>query len=98
MADLYVTEYSNLALNGHAPIPQEPAIAQQKVTFTTTTASAAFNERTRFVRIVASADAYVTFATSPTATTSDQFLSAEMEYFRGVPEGKAFKVAAVAAA
>lgn len=97
MASLSITEYSNLGLNGNAPIPQEPAITGQNVSFTTTTASAAFNERTRFVRLVASADCYVKFGASPTATTSDQFLSAELEYFRGVPEGKACKVAAVAA-
>lgn len=98
MANLYITEYSNLGLNGNAPIPQEPAVTGQNVSFTTSTASAAFNERTRFVRLVASADCYVKFGTGPTATTSDQFLSAEMEYFRGVPEGKAYKVAAVASA
>lgn len=45
--------------------------------------STAFGNNTRLVRIVATEDVHLEFATSPTATTSDPFLPAnQVEYFR----------------
>jgi len=59
MAKLHITEFSNLqnAVGvGHAQesaqLPMLPPVAQQVVTFTTTTQSAALNASTRFVWVV----------------------------------------------
>jgi hypothetical protein len=55
--------------------------------------STAFATGTTVVRIVATADIHLKFATSPTATTSDPFLPAnQVEYFK-VTAGE--KVAAI---
>jgi len=87
MASLIITEYSNLALNGHAPIPLEPALTEQVVTYTTSTQSAAFGEATRFVRVKPDADCNVKFGSNPTATVANQQLIADVEYWRGVKAG-----------
>jgi hypothetical protein len=97
MATLYITEYERIgAAKGiPAPIAQEPAVAEQAVTFTTATASAAFGGTTRYVRIVANADAHIKFGADPTATTSHQWIAVGTEYWRGVLPGQ--KVSAVTA-
>ena len=87
MASLIITEYANLALNGHAPVPQEPAIAEQTVTYTSATQSSAFDEKTTFIRLKPDADCHVKFGSNPTATASHQELVADVEYFRGVKPG-----------
>jgi lipoprotein-anchoring transpeptidase ErfK/SrfK len=70
----------------------EPATARQNVTFTTTPAvqSSAFNANTRFVRVVADADARLAFGADPTAvvTTDTLIVSGNAEYFAVVPGHK----------
>jgi hypothetical protein len=71
MAALYITEYE-LAYNG---VPAEPALAHQKVTISGTSAqSAAFNERTKFVRISVDGITSVLFGVDPTAEATHQRL------------------------
>ena len=100
MASLLVTEYSNVGrgYSGYPlPFPQEPAVAIQAVTFTTTTASAAFNAATRIVRVVADANCHVIVAASPTATTSHTYMAAGEPMTFAVEPGSSLKIAAVTA-
>jgi len=96
MANLYVREYvSPRNDNAVLPAPTEPAQADQKVAFTTSTASAAFGVKTKYVRLIADADCHIQFGESPTATTSSALMKANtVEYFCVHP---GYKVAAVTA-
>lgn len=81
-----ISEYSNLVLdanNRQVPVALEPAITTQSVTYTTSTSSVAFNDDTRFVRIICDAKAHFVFTTAtPTLTNSYPYLPADTaEYF-----------------
>lgn len=97
MAKLYVTEYANMGetLRGAPPIALEPELAEQVVTFTTTTQSSAFNASTRFVRIHTDSICHIAFGASPTATTSKRRLAIDQTEYFAVPPGASYKVAAV---
>ena len=98
MAVLYITEYEDLARDSQGNIlmmGKEPAVATQAVTFTTTTASAAFSGQTNFVHLTADAACHIAFALSPTATTSNTKRQADFSEFFGVRPS--LKVAAVTA-
>lgn len=100
MAVLYVTEFENQGIDANSrvmPIPSEPPVANQTVAIgATSTASAAFNAATAFVRIHADAICSIAFGTSPTATTTTRRMAANTtEYFK-VPLGKAYKIAVIA--
>lgn len=103
MATLYITEFAKSTVDDdskhvrrHVELAYEPAVTSQKVTFTGTAASTSdFAATTNFIRIIVSADAYVLFADSPTATSSHEFLLSNVEYWRGVGAGQ--KMSAVAA-
>lgn len=87
MASLYITEFVRQARdgNGHLlPVGECPPIAQQKVTYTTSTASAAFNSATTFIRVKADADAHLAFAASPTADATDMQIEADVAEYFGV--------------
>lgn len=96
MAVLHVTEYSDFGVvTGRGldlAIAVEPAVADQAVTFTTSTASAAFNAATKFVRLLSTIDCHVVFGAAPTATAAKQKIVAGTEYWRSVVPGQ--KVAA----
>ena len=83
MASLYVTEFSGCVKGTHnAPAALTPPVAEQKVSYTTAASSSAFNAATTLVRLVGSADAWVAFVASPTATVSSMYLpSGVVEYF-----------------
>lgn len=85
MAKLYVTEYRQDAYD--APLPVEPALADQVITFSTNTQSAAFNAATRMVRIVADGICSVAFGANPTATTSNSRMAAGVERILKVQPG-----------
>ena len=95
MANMYISEYSQMGQDGGssgggavAQLPAEPAAATQKVAFTTTTASAAFNAETRIVCVRLDAAGHVSFgATAPTATTNHRLLTAGQDYYFGVKPG-----------
>lgn len=87
MVDLYITEYSKLA-ERNAQAALEPAIAVQKVSFTTSTQSATFNVNTKFVRLVSeTSKAHVAFGTDPTATANSTLLPADTPEVFGVKAG-----------
>lgn len=90
-----VSEYANLVLdeNGRqVPVPEEPSLASQNITYTTTTASSAFNARTRFVRIVCDAKAHFVFGSAPTSTAAAPYLATDTAEYFGVPRGQSYKV------
>lgn len=80
-----ISEYGEIVKDASAvvvPVASEPAITTQTVTYTTSTQSAKFNARTRFVRIVCDAKAHFVFGTDPTADADDPYLSQDTpEYF-----------------
>ncbi len=100
MAKLYITEFTALPADGATfpaimQLPSVPPAAEQVVTFTTTTQSAALNAATRFMRVIADADCHIAVGANPTATTSVmKLISGQAEYF-GVTPGH--KIAAVTA-
>lgn len=89
MATLLILELETLPVDGGelAPVASLPPVTSQAVTYTTSTASAAFNERTRYIRVQpVGADAYIESAApdfEPTATTSSaiKLADGEWEYF-----------------
>ena len=90
MANLYITEYAHpgqvgLAVNTHMAL--EPAVAEQKIAFTTAAQSAAFGATTTVVRIQSDTAGHVKFGTNPTATASHQPIAADVEYWRAVQPG-----------
>lgn len=95
MAKLWITELAYMP--GMSQVAQLPPIAEQVVTFTTTTTqSAAANHSTRFVRVISDADCHIAVGDNPTATTSSlKLIAGSPEYF-GVGAGQ--KIAAVTAA
>lgn len=96
MASLYIAEGSDLqddTTGAMVPVMRQPPVATQKVTFTTTTQSAAF--KGTILRVLADADCHLAFGSNPTATTSFPKYMAGVEYFMGVNVGD--KVAAVTA-
>lgn len=101
MANLYITEFVAIPKDGPygtstpMPVGATPAIAEQKVAFTTTTQSAAFNAATRYVRVISDTNCHLAFGANPTATTSSMRVVADVPEYFGVVAGQ--KVAAVTA-
>ncbi len=95
MATLWIREYADIGQSSDGdqiPIAAEPG-RDQTVTFTTSTASAAFAGTTRFIAFRASADFHYKVGETPVATTSSlKILSTEL-LFIGVQPGH--KIAAV---
>lgn len=74
MATMRITEYSEVATDDKGrpvPLPVEPPLRTQVVTFTTATQSAALRSDTRFVRMESSVDMFVLFGANPTATATN---------------------------
>jgi hypothetical protein len=68
----------------------------QKLTFTTSTQSAEFDPRTRFIRLHPDADCHVVFGINPTATINHMpMLADSTEYFGVFQPG--LKLAVIAA-
>ena len=91
MATLLITEFDEVAYVSArqtvVPVGIVPPIAEQSVTYTTSAQSAAFNASTRFIRVIADADAHLSFGTNPTATASTQLIPANTEIWRMVAAG-----------
>ena len=66
----------------------------QKVTYTTSAASAALNDLTSIVRVKADADFHMKVGTAPTATANHPHYEANVEYYFSVRPGLDWKVAA----
>lgn len=99
MATAWVTEYrdvKSVLRSGPAGLPKTPSVANQTVTYTTTTQSNAFNSLTNYIRFVSTSNCHILINADPTATTSTTYVPAgAVEYF-GVTPGH--KIAVVAAA
>lgn len=68
--------------------PKEPSIAVQQIAITgSSTASSAFNDRTRFILIDPEAAAHYAIGKSPTASASTSRLVADRAIFVGVTPG-----------
>ena len=89
MATAYITEYNTIGVqNGNSiPVAQEPAVTDQAIMFTTATQSDAFNDNTKYVRIVSDTAFHASFGTNPTATASTQYCPANIEIWRMVSPG-----------
>jgi hypothetical protein len=99
MPNLYVTEFSTEAIDSLGrimPVAKAPAVAEQVVVFTGTSAqSATLNAQTTLVRLQADGNCSVLFSPNPTATTSSmRLVSGQAEYF-GVQANSGLKVAAI---
>lgn len=88
-ADCYITEYADVIRTESGQVmPVSAAIvATQRVTYTTTTQSAAFNERTIYIRLVCDSAAHFTFGTNPSADADDPYIPANAPEYFGVPSG-----------
>lgn len=96
MATMYITEYATAIGSGALQVPQEPPLAVQKVTFTTSTASLALHDDTRFVSIQLDTAGHVHFNNVPVATTStSRKHAADAVSFHGTLKG--MKIAAITA-
>lgn len=91
-----ISEYERLVVDEAGrivPVALEPAVTTQNVSYTSSTASAALNAETRFVRIVCDAKAHFVFGAAPTATATAPFLAADSPEYFGVARGSSLKVA-----
>lgn len=88
MSKGYVTELTALATHiSGAQIAQMPPVAEQTVTFTTTTQSSAFNAATRFICVQNPTICSIAIGANPTATTNTMRLPAETLIYFGVNAG-----------
>jgi hypothetical protein len=98
MATLYISEYADSYLdqNNHTlSMAVQPPIARQAIAVVTTTStqSAAFNAKTRYVRLMTDIITGIEFGTNPTGDATSAKLPANgIEYF-AVPPNQAYKVA-----
>ena len=85
MATLNITYYARLAedvRSQYVLVGEEPAIRREVVSYTTAAQSTVFPENARFIRVVASADAYIEVGANPTSTaSSSRFVKDVVEYF-----------------
>ena len=98
MSILYISEYTEAGIfqGNMRPVVDEPSLASQALTYSTTAASTAFNAKTRIVRIHTDSICSIKFGTgTPTAATTDIRLAANQTEYFAVPLGKSFKVAAI---
>lgn len=96
MADCYIEEYANVGSGGGSyfgtPVPPAPAVDVQKIAIGgTSVQSAAFNNRTKMIVIVADGACHFEVGADPTATTSSAYLPANTVRELGVPYG--YKIA-----
>ncbi len=94
---LYITEYAEIGkdtLGRLLSCPLEPALAEQKITISGTSAqSSAFNADTRFIRLHTNEICSVLFGANPTATVASQRFAAGQTEFKAVVPGQ--KVAVI---
>lgn len=95
MANLYITEFKNLSVDSKGniiPIAQVPELRSHTVSFTTAASSDAFKKETKFVRLIADADAYIEFGSAPVAVATSMKLEGNREEYFGVAHTKEMKV------
>lgn len=98
MARLSIREYEQISAvaRGIVPVGEEPAIASQSLTISGSSgASAAFQQRTRFVRVHTDINCSLDWGTAPVAVAgSCDMVAGQTEYF-GVVNASNIKVAVV---
>jgi hypothetical protein len=95
-ADCHILEFSAIQDVGgqSVQVALTPALAEQHLNdFTTTVASAAFNNLTNFIRIVCDSKTFFEISTDPSAATTNSYLSADTPEYFGVTQGTALKIA-----
>jgi len=98
MAFLYITEYEHVAqaAGGNMNVGRELAVATQVVAIGGgSLQSAAFNIRTKMVRLHSDAICSISFGTNPTATTSTPRMAANQTEYFGVAPESSLKVAVI---
>lgn len=96
MSTMYISEYASAGRGGLIPVADEPAIADQKITFTGTAGtSAVFANATSMIRVHVDGIASIVFGTNPTATTSGKRMAASQTEYFTVPQGFSYKISAV---
>lgn len=91
MAVVYISEYAeapNIKTGQMLPVGQEPSLAEQTVAIGVgSVQSAAFNAKTKFVRLHTDAICSVKFGSNPTATATTPRMAANSTEFFGVNPG-----------
>lgn len=98
MALLYVTEYASVGIQngGSVGVAFGPAIVSQQIVNTGgTTQSAAFNDKTKVVRLATDSICSVAFGTNPTATTADMRMGLNQTEYFAVQPGGGMKLAVI---
>lgn len=99
MAKLHITEFQYMEnANDIGGVPQIARLpgTTQVVTYTTSSVqSTAFDQLTRFVRVISDTPCAIAYGTNPTATTSSMKLSANVAEYFGVSAGN--KIAVIGA-
>jgi hypothetical protein len=94
MTVAYISEFARIPLDANQEevtgggALKLPPLATQKVTFTTTTQSAALNGATRLVQVTVTGPACMVMGDNPTATTDDLYLAQDTPYVFGVKRGQ----------
>jgi len=73
----------------------EPPLAEHKITYGSSTQSAAFNAKTRLIRIYTDSICSIELGTNPTATTSTGRMVAGQTEYHGVTSNTGMMVAAI---
>ncbi|MEN9923921.1 MAG: hypothetical protein RL268_47 [Pseudomonadota bacterium] len=92
MAKLYITEFSALPIDLNLATPQLaklPGLVDQVVTYSTSTQSAAFAEKTRFIRVHTDSDCHIQAGSDPVASGGHvKLIAGQTEYFGVTPGDK----------
>lgn len=98
MPNLYITEFQHEGVDAMGrimPVAKALPLAEQKVSFSTSTQSAVLNANTTLVRLHTDSTCSVAFGTNPTATTSKmRLVSDQTEYFSVQPNSE-LKIAVI---
>lgn len=91
MATAKISEYKEMPIDVSGDtvrVASEPSIATQSVTFTTSTASAAFKEQTKFIRVICDAKAHFDVGASPSANADSPYFPVDIPEYFGVRKGQ----------
>ncbi len=91
MAILHIAEFQKLpkdAQNRPMLIARVAPHAEQNITYTSATASAVFNPKTKFIRVIADAKAHLAFGGAPVATVANMFIPANVAEYFAVTSGE----------
>ena len=95
-ASCKISEYRAVGKDGPGNViaaPLEPPVTTQTVSYTTATASSAFNSATNFLRVVCDAKAHYRVTTAGTAATAtDPFVPANLPEFFAVNPNLSYRI------